>query len=378
MALSTGCLVGRPGQSLRSSAQPQRNEYDRARDTTLITSASIFPDIAAADASAYRGISHLALSFTASCEGRQTRCTTSDVLLGFHSITNAGAFGSNTTIELDLGGETLRFDGTPSTNARSRSVSESLTCIITVADLRRLASASLVSGSVGGVAIAFPAVEWTKVLAFSQQVADAPLLARTSTTPPSARASSAARASPDPTPPDSTRKQPRKLADGYGLVKWGASKRDVRAQYPTAREWKGHLVTDDTIAGYGALVYFLFADDTLVASRVFFTVEHSNDNDFLSDFDHVDRLLNGKYGDADTPRRYHWRKSLYRDDTERWGMAVAAGHLWVFSLWDGVDTEIEHALTGDNFKVRHAINYRSVAHKDLKAAADAKQASDGL
>jgi hypothetical protein len=162
--------------------------------------------------------------------------------------------------------------------------------------------------------------------------------------------------------------------DIFGLH-WGQSQSLVRKLKgnPTSSE-PGELTYDTSVAGLSATAILQFVDDKLSSLTYIFQSTHVNDNLFINDFDSVDEALTNKYGKPETHGVY-WRSDLYKDDRSHWGLAIAAGQMYMDSSWETDDTEIKHRLVGDNFKVIHGVGYTS---REFRLAAEAakRAASD--
>lgn len=121
---------------------------------------------------------------------------------------------------------------------------------------------------------------------------------------------------------------------------------------------------------------YCFAADKLVQGRYVFASKHTNKNDYINDFHTVKESLTEKYGKPKEDQTY-WSNNLYKDDPSEWGMAVAVGHLKFEVTWVLNDTEIFLQLSGDNYSIRHGVQYTSTIpeHVDLmkKAADEAKK-----
>lgn len=157
--------------------------------------------------------------------------------------------------------------------------------------------------------------------------------------------------------PKETR-QHRKTVAGFRGIKWGSSKADVK------RQEKAKLLTEDkrrlkystTLDELDCLAVYQFARDTLTVAAYFITEEHSNENDYISDYADLKQVLRDKYG---TPQENEvsWKNSLYRNDREDWGRAISYGHLVYYTKWETEKTDITLILDGDNRQIRLAIRY---------------------
>lgn len=156
-------------------------------------------------------------------------------------------------------------------------------------------------------------------------------------------------------------------ASGFRSATWGMSKAEVRKteESEPVKEDTNLLMYQDKLNGLDVFAIYVFVQDRLVRGKYGFTVEHSNENDFIQDFMRIKEALGTKYGKA-TSENVSWRNDLYRDDRDEWGFAVSLGHLVYSSEWSTKDTEIFHILYGENYDITHVVEYTSKALKSLE------------
>ena len=118
-------------------------------------------------------------------------------------------------------------------------------------------------------------------------------------------------------------------AGDFRNVTWGMSRAEVIAQegadpakegmsllgtpylaYPA--KMKVGSTTHTMIAGY------YFVDDQCYFGKYVIQTEHSNDNEFLTDFDALHTALSKKYGPAIQDDTI-WKDDCYKDDPSKWG-----------------------------------------------------------
>jgi len=119
----------------------------------------------------------------------------------------------------------------------------------------------------------------------------------------------------------------------------------------------------DNLAGLDCLVVFHFSNGKLYQAGYMFTDEHSNENQYIEDFHKIEKILKSKYGEPD-PSGHSWRRTLYRDNPEKWGFAISIGDLTYYSSWIEEGTNINHYLNGDQYEIRHLMHYESIELKD--------------
>lgn len=112
-----------------------------------------------------------------------------------------------------------------------------------------------------------------------------------------------------------------------------------------------------------AYIAFLFIDDKLFRVRYIFSEDHSDDESYVTDFYQIKKILDDKYGAKKADMT--WLNDLYQDDVNKRGFAVSAGHLIIMTRRENEKTSIDHILSGDNFKVKHMLEYNSKDYAHL-------------
>lgn len=162
-------------------------------------------------------------------------------------------------------------------------------------------------------------------------------------------------------------------ADVFGL-RWGESIDVVqKLKGAPASSDSNSLTYKTSVSELDALAFLNFVDGKLSSVTYIFTTKHTDDNLYIDDFDSVDTALQQKYGKP-SQHGVYWRNDLYKDDHAHWGLAIAAGQMYMDSSWETNDTEISHRLVGDNFNVTHGVRY--VSREYRLAAEAAKQAAE--
>jgi hypothetical protein len=165
------------------------------------------------------------------------------------------------------------------------------------------------------------------------------------------------------------RVQSKSSPDVFGLH-WGDSMATVRKQKGTPSSSDHDSLTySASVAGLDSLAFLSFVNDKLDRVTYVFTSKHADDNLYINDFDNAGVALKGKYGKPETHGVY-WRNDLYKDDRTHWGVAIAAGQMYMDAHWETDDTEITHRLLGDNFSVTHGVSYVS---REFRLAAEAAE-----
>jgi hypothetical protein len=145
----------------------------------------------------------------------------------------------------------------------------------------------------------------------------------------------------------------------FRAVTWGMVKEDVKAAEKDGvfyADADGKLAYNVSLGDRKALLGYIFNDGKLIRAKYIFLDPHANKNDFTIDFSSVDQILTEKYGKPDSNQPI-WKDSLYKNDPEHVGMAIATGRLVLVSRWKTPRTSVIHMLNGDNFKISHTVEY---------------------
>lgn len=143
-------------------------------------------------------------------------------------------------------------------------------------------------------------------------------------------------------------------------IRFGMSQDEVLAlenQSPVYSTDSSMLYMDVSAAGKPATLIYTFVNDYLFSVFYLFTDSHTNDNEYIKDFESIDQSLTSKYGTPTMDQKYSWDNSLYKDDKEDYGFAIALGHLQIMSQWTMDNYLISHALSGDNYEIEHSLIY---------------------
>ena len=119
------------------------------------------------------------------------------------------------------------------------------------------------------------------------------------------------------------------------------------------------LVYSDVVGGdMDVLVAYNFSDGRLVSGKYLFLTKHPDKNDYIADYKRVKETLTLKYGSPKSDEEL-WHNHLYKDDTEKWGLAVSLGHLAYRSKWETKTTEVILALHEKNKEIIFGVVYSS-------------------
>jgi hypothetical protein len=164
----------------------------------------------------------------------------------------------------------------------------------------------------------------------------------------------------------------------YRNADWGMSRADViHLEGREPDQTRGDIIGyNATIAGLKVLAGYVFADDQLVRGKYVLLERHTNKNQYIADFEKLADLLSEKYGES--KKEVYWKNNLYRDDADRHGMAISAGHVTVTHRWNTERTNIILGISGDNFEISVGLEYTSKSLGHLEDEATQKKTLDVL
>ena len=179
--------------------------------------------------------------------------------------------------------------------------------------------------------------------------------------------------------------QARPLQADFRKAVWGMSRGQViateRNRPVRTSESGGEIMLQYGASKLGAMngrPIFIFANDKLVRAKFLVEEEHSDKNEFIRDFHEVESLLRERYGKPKDERAI-WEDDSTQDETKNYldqdratassilpsdrlvGLAVALGHLRLYTIREGGRTKVLHVLAGADHQITHQIEYRAVA-----------------
>lgn len=156
-------------------------------------------------------------------------------------------------------------------------------------------------------------------------------------------------------------------------TKWGMNKQQVIATEdlkPSMNNQTG-LAYNVNLAGLdNYLFYFFNPDGKLAAAAYNLSEKYASDNSYLSAYIDLLAKLKEKYGEGVPDIK--WSNDLYKDDKQKWGLAIAAEHLTIANRWETDDTYIVAEISGKNYETTVAIRYTSknIVYKQKKNELD--------
>jgi len=157
-------------------------------------------------------------------------------------------------------------------------------------------------------------------------------------------------------------------AEDFRNTKFGMSPQEVQATEEDA-DWEtpeeGVLAFDMKLAGYEVSAGYIFVDKRLVRGVYLIVEVHQNDNDYLSDFEYLNRLLTKKYGNPKESET-KWMDSRWKDSPAYHGRALSQGDLSKYSEWKTKTTLITHFIYGKDYSIIHHIDYKSLEMSNVE------------
>lgn len=150
----------------------------------------------------------------------------------------------------------------------------------------------------------------------------------------------------------------------FRKANWGMSKEDVKKAdngKPTHEE-DSILMYSDKISGLDVSYAYLFTNGKLFRGAYIFNQKHTNENDYISDYDQIKSEMIEKYGQPKKDE-VNWKNNLYKSNPQKYGFAVSLGHLMYYSTWETNETNIILELKGDNYEINMQASYWS---KEIK------------
>jgi hypothetical protein len=153
-------------------------------------------------------------------------------------------------------------------------------------------------------------------------------------------------------------------AQDFRQANWGMSKNEVKAIENAELDYES-----DDILGYNVKIGvnnffcgYYFLEDKLYQAGYSYIDNHTNNNDYIVEYEKLKELLIQKYGKPEIDEVI-WKNDLFKDDIQHWGVAISMGHLMYHTTWENDVTIIGMILHGDNYETSLAIGYDS---KQLK------------
>jgi hypothetical protein len=118
------------------------------------------------------------------------------------------------------------------------------------------------------------------------------------------------------------------------------------------------LIYSDVIGGdMNVIVAYIFEDGKLVKGKYLFRTT-DDENQYMYDYKRVKGTLTIKYGSPKSDEEI-WTDEVYKEDPEKWALAVSSGHLAYKTVWETGTTAIRLVLHGDGSNTMFGVIYSS-------------------
>ena len=166
----------------------------------------------------------------------------------------------------------------------------------------------------------------------------------------------------------------------FRQLRWGMTIEEVKEiEGAPDYETPEALLYDTRVGGVDAHMIMYFEDGGFYQAVYAFQEDRVNYNNYLRDFEKIGRLLRQVYGEPSGSDNHHdLRGSLYRDDRDYWGLAVATGQLAILSGWETDRTRIIHSIDGENYEVNHRIGYTTTVEDEERERRLREAETEGL
>jgi hypothetical protein len=141
---------------------------------------------------------------------------------------------------------------------------------------------------------------------------------------------------------------------------WGMSMEDVMSSEEGSFDKSDNILAynDKYIGGKKCVIGYVFSKGMLVRAKYIFEESHSAKNLYLVDYQFISKILTTKYSTS-SKENSTWLNDLYKDNIQKYGMAISAGHYSKSKQWNLTRSTIFHSLFGDNYEIKHIIEYSS-------------------
>lgn len=165
--------------------------------------------------------------------------------------------------------------------------------------------------------------------------------------------------------------------NGFRYNAWGDNQATVKTKenFELIQESSDLIAYKGRIAELDMMIGYLFTNNKLTTGKYLITEDHSNKNDYITDYNKLKGLLTEKYGAPKEDEKY-WKDDLYKDDYSDWGFAVSLGHLVYYATYENEKSEITLMLRGENYEISLLIEAKSKELKDIEKNAKEKKVLD--
>ena len=164
----------------------------------------------------------------------------------------------------------------------------------------------------------------------------------------------------------------------FRLTRWGMTQNDVIAaeEKMDPVERSENMVTYKTqVLKRNVLLHYLFVKDKLVGAKYKLDDNYLNSNHFIRAYNQFKQKVTEKYGPP-SRKTTKWLNTTYKNNRQKWGLALSLGHIEYVTNWKTQNTTIECSLLEQNLYVICLLEYWSVEHSHLLKEAEKKVIMD--
>lgn len=138
------------------------------------------------------------------------------------------------------------------------------------------------------------------------------------------------------------------------------------------------LAYDKEVAGLKAFTEFTFYKNELGKGTYNIKTQHTNHNDYIYDFDKLRKELIKKYGAPRENDPQVWSNTTYKNNQDKYGLAVGMGHLNYVANWETENSKIILKLKGENLSFKLTVTYTSKKYDRAIEKLTDEKSSEGL
>jgi hypothetical protein len=112
------------------------------------------------------------------------------------------------------------------------------------------------------------------------------------------------------------------------------------------------------------LLNYLFAQDTLVGAFYKLDDNYLNSDHFIQTYLQFKQVLTKKYGPP-SEEFTNWLNDTYRNNRNKWGLALSLGHTEYAAFWKTQNTTIECSLREEDYNVLCIVEFWSIGYSHL-------------
>ena len=151
----------------------------------------------------------------------------------------------------------------------------------------------------------------------------------------------------------------------FRQIDWGSGYTDIVNKHgePDLFKEDGYISYTTKLKNLDGIATFYLLEDKLYSGAYMIMEKHTNQNDYIDDYNMLKSTLIKKYGEPVTDKTL-WKNDLFKDDYSDWGTAISLGHLVYGAQWLDEKNMIFCYLKGDNYKIELGIVYKSIELQD--------------